>query len=273
MDPRIDRIAFLANQAAYDAKATQGYIDGAPHLKHASLRARYGRLVVEVFDRAQERSHPPKVLDLGAGEGGATLPFLELGAAVTAVDSSKSQLEALRERCAAFADKLEVRCEDVHDVLGSPGKSYDVIVANSFLHHIPDYLGFLGKAAAALPPGGQFFSFQDPLRYDSLGAGTRAFCGLSYLSWRLFKGDVLGGLSRRLRRSRGVYLEESVQDNAEYHVLRNGLDQDAIARQFSDLGFDCRLLPYFSTQSRLFQPLGEALGVRNTFAVVARRRA
>lgn len=153
-----------------------------------------------------------------------------------------------------------------------PSSVNDIIVANSFLHHIPDYVGMITEATSLLTPWGQFFSFQDPLRYDSVGKPTMIFSTLAYFSWRFFKGDVLGGLKRRLRRRRGVYLEDSMHDNAEYHVTRNGVDQDAICRLFEDRGFDCNTVRYFSTQSRLFQAVGRALGVKNTVAVIARHK-
>jgi SAM-dependent methyltransferase len=272
MDDRISRVASLANIASYDAEATARYVDGAPHIKHASLRELYGRLVVRVYDRARERVVMPHVLDLGAGEGSVTLPFLELGARVTAVDISSSQLEQLRKRCEGFGERLTVKCEDINDTLKNSGERCDIIVTNSFLHHIPDYLGMIRAAAGLLAPGGQFFSFQDPLQYDSLGRFSNLFINVSYLSWRLFKGDVLGGLKRRFRRSRGVYLEEAVEDQAEYHAVRGGMDQEAIRRLFDELGYDCELITYFSTQSSLFQPVGAALGIKNTFSVIARRR-
>ena len=270
---RINRIAALANISAYDAEATKRYIDGAPHIKHASLRMLYGKLVVQVFDFAKQYTKTPKVLDLGAGEGSVTLPFLELGAKVVAIDISSSQLDALRGKCERFVDMLEVRCEDINDTLRDKNEKYDIIVVNSFLHHVPDYMGMIREAITVLSPYGQFFSFQDPLRYDSVGTFTTLFSKLAYFSWRVFKGDVIGGLKRRLRRGRGIYLEDSVYDNAEYHVTRNGVDQDAIYGLFKEHDFDCGIVSYFSTQSRFFQPIGTVLGVKNTFAVVAQKRA
>jgi SAM-dependent methyltransferase len=271
MDERVNRVASLANIASYDAEATAGYIDGAPHIKHAPLRRLYGRLVVDIFDHAKRYSALPAVLDLGAGEGSVTLPFLELGARVTAVDISSSQLEGLRRRCERYGEMLEVRCEDINDTLKNKPAEYDIVVANSFLHHIPDYLGMIEEALGLLAPNGQFFSFQDPLRYDSLGKAATVFNNMAYLSWRIFRGDVIGGLKRRLRRSRGVYLEEAVEDQTEYHAVRGGLDHDAIAALFGEHGYDCVIFPYYSTQSRLFQPLGTMLGIKNTFAVIARK--
>lgn len=274
MDERLNRVASLANICAYDSESTRDYVDGAPHIKHASLRTSYATLVSQVYDYAARHTDAPRVLDLGAGEGSATLPFLELGARVTAVDISGSQLDALRSKCDRFAERLELRCEDVGETLKvAEEQRYDVVVANSFLHHIPDYLGMIREAIPLLTSHGQFFSFQDPLRYDTVGTFARVLGNLAYFSWRVFKGDVWGGLKRRIRRSRGVYLDNLPHDSAEYHAVRNGVDQDAIAELLEDAGCECSVVRYFSTQSRLFQRIGAAIGVRNTFAIVARKGA
>ena len=271
MDERINRIAALANVSAYDAEATNKYIDGAPHIKHSSLRKLYGKLLVRIFDSAKKHTEIPKVLDLGAGEGSVTLPFLELGAKVVAVDISDSQLDALKTKCKHFGAMLEIRCEDINDILINKSEKYDIIVVNSFLHHVPDYVGMIIEAVTVLNPHGQFFSFQDPLRYDSVGKATMMFSKLAYFSWRVFKGDVIDGLKRRLRRAHGIYLEDSIHDNAEYHITRNGVDQEAIYEMFKEHGFDCDIVSYFSTQSRFFQLIGAVLGIKNTFAVIAQK--
>ncbi len=165
-----------------------------------------------------------------------------------------------------------MRCQVAADALLKKGERYDIVVANSFLHHVPDYLGLITDAASVLNQHGQFFSFQDPLRYDSMGKFDRVFSLAAYASWRVFKGDAVGALRRQIRRARGVYLEDSIHDNAEYHVKRNGVDQLAISRLLEGLGFDCSIESYWSTQSRIFQPVGAALGVENTFALIARKR-
>jgi len=211
------------------------------------------------------------VLDMGAGEGSVTLPFLELGAQVTAVDVSQSQLSTLAAKCEPFGDRLRIRCVGIEEMLESETDTYDIIVTNSFLHHLPDYLGLIRRTIPLLSPQGQFFSFQDPLRYASLGHFTRIFKDIAYLSWRISKSDAIGGLKRRLRRSRHGFMEDCVQDNAEYHATRGGMDQDAILQLFQQEGFDCDLRRYFSTQSRVFQKVGAAWGLQNTFAIMLAR--
>ncbi|MHC1784990.1 MAG: class I SAM-dependent methyltransferase [Anaerolineaceae bacterium] len=271
MDDSENRVAALANISTYHEEATKKYINGAPHIKHASIRGLYSKLLVQVLDYSKTFTDIPKVLDLGAGEGSTTLPFLEFGAHVTAVDSSKSQLEELQNRCRRFSEGLTIRCEDVSETLEIKGEKYDIIVANSFIHHVPDYIGLINKAIYLLSPNGQFFSFQDPQRYDSLPGFTNLFSKFAYFSFRIFQGDLIEGIRRRIRRCRGIFLENSMYDNAEYHVVRNGVDQDAISRIFDENGFDCEVVSYFSTQSTLFQHLGTFCGVKNTFAVLARK--
>jgi ubiquinone/menaquinone biosynthesis C-methylase UbiE len=266
----LDRVS-KANLAAYDAKGAEQYIDGAPHLKHASLRRLYAELLVEVFEVAKKHRDPPRVLDLGAGEGSVTLPLLELGANVTAVDLSSEMLSELQRKCSNFSDRLTVRNEDIETALRTIEGPFDIVTANSFLHHIPDYLSMLKGVIPILSPHGQLFTFQDPTKYSTQPGRHRLFDRVAYLSWRIGKADVWGGLQRHFRRSRGVFIQDSPHDNAEYHVLRNGVDQDAIKSLFEENGFDCRIVEYYSTQSRLFQPIGSSLGMKNTFAVISRR--
>lgn len=270
-DSTNDRAAALANAVYYNNAALKSYVDGAPHVKHASLRSLYNRLVVQIYNTAQKKTQIPAVLDLGAGDGSVTLPFLELGARVTAVDISRAQLDVLRDKCQGFRQRLDIRLGDVTEVVKAERNLYDIVVMNSFLHHIPDYLDLINRITMLIKPSGQFFSFQDPLRYDSLGVGTMVFSKLAYFSWRLAKGDLLGGWRRYVRRSRGIYLNQCVEDTAEYHVVRNGVDQDAIDTLFSENGFRCDVVRYFSTQSRIFQPLGAHLGIQNTFAIIAQK--
>ncbi|MBA54423.1 MAG: hypothetical protein CMK89_08215 [Pseudomonadales bacterium] len=269
MDDRVARIASIANVQAYNSHMVQKYVDGAPHVKHASLRALYSRILIQVFDNAVRYSSIPRVLDLGAGEGSVTRSFLELGASVVAVDISEYQLNELKDKCKHYGERLEIYCDDVNSALENLEGKFDVVVANSFLHHVPDYISFIKSSVSVLGEHGQFFSFQDPLKYRSLSHWERLFSDFAYLSWRVFRGDIMGGVARRLRRKKGIYLDDSVEDNSEYHVVRGGVDQDAIWGVLDGEGFDCDVISYFSTQSRVFQPVGTILGVKNTFSVVA----
>ncbi|MBI2552398.1 class I SAM-dependent methyltransferase [Candidatus Uhrbacteria bacterium] len=274
MDQRIDKAAALANAAMYNSEHIKKYVHGAPHVKHAALRKMYGRMVADRYNYATHYFSVPRILDLGAGEGSATRQFLDLGAKVMAVDISNDQLILLRKQCVNYGDRLETRCEAVVEALRSlqrDGKQFDIVVANSFLHHIPDYLELIRLTGGVIAPHGQFFSFQDPLRYDSLSKATYAFSILAYFCWRIFQGDIIGGIRRRIRRSKGIYITGSMEDDAEYHVGRNGVDQEAIQKLFSELKFDCLIVKYFSTQSPFWQKIGSQLRIKNSFGIIAKK--
>jgi SAM-dependent methyltransferase len=272
MDKRINEIASLSNMSVYDSDLPRDYIDGAPHIKHSSLRNLNKRFILELYDSAKKHTETPRVLDLGAGDGFVTKSFLSLGAKVVATDISKVQLDKLRQKCDCFGSMLELRCEDINKTIQSDGGKYDIIVAISLLHHIPDYIGMIKEILKLMGTNSQFFSFQDPMRYDTVEMFAKNYGRLAYLSWRLGKGDVIDGLKRMLRRARGIYLENSIYDNAEYHITRNGVDQEAIYRLFKKNGFGCEIVPYFSTQSHFFQLIGAAFHMKNTFAVFAKRQ-
>lgn len=271
VDRKQHEIAAAANAATYDEDLTRTCTELSPHIKHPTLKRLYDNLISNLYRRAAENSPMPAVLDIGAGEGSVTLPFLEFGCRVTAIDLSPTQIAELESKCSRYADRLETRCMDVTDYLETTGDRFDLVVANSFLHHVPDYAGLISKAVRLLRPGGQFFSFQDPMRYDTLPAATRLYSGAAYVGWRLFDGDVIRGIGRYIRRKRGVYLDDSPEDNTEFHATRNGVDQDAIAEILRTHGFEVEIVRYFSTHSPFFQKLGETLNVADSFGIVARR--
>lgn len=134
------------SKALYDDEAAARSEAGAPHLAHPSLRRLFATLAREAYTHASAVTPRPRGLDLGAGQGAATLAFLKLGAHVTVVDDSESQLRLLREGCASHTNDLEVLVDDAVDVVDRLGGSYEIVAASSFLHHVPDDLDFARRA-------------------------------------------------------------------------------------------------------------------------------
>src|SRR5262249_10249208 len=151
-----------------------------------------------------------KTLDLGAGDGFATLRFLALGAMVTAVDISEKQLETLRQRASGSAN-LKLDCQDIFDALRALkllGEQFDIVVTCSVLHHIPDYCRLIRESVELLRPRGMFLSLQDPSRYSTLPIADRLVSASAYYSARLFRSDVIdvfAGIGRFIRRRAGIY--------------------------------------------------------------------
>jgi len=264
--------AARANSLSYDSLSRNEYVLGAPHIRHPHLQRMYDGLAAKTFETIQKVVPIPRILDLGAGEGSVTATYLNLGASVTAVDISAGRLKQLSHRCAGLPGQLEIVCGEAVeaiDTLTRESKQYDLVVATAFLHHVPDYEYLLRRAVGILSANGQILTFEDPLRYDLLSLPVRLFSGVAYCSWRLLQRDLVAGTWRFVRRQMGNYVDAS-PDNVEYHVVRNGVDQDAICRLLDELGMDSHLVRYFSTQAPFWETIGRHLGVANTFGVVAK---
>jgi hypothetical protein len=145
-----------------------------------------------------------------------------------------------------------------------------VILFASVLHHIPDYMTAVDEAVERhLRPGGSLVSIQDPLWYPRMSPGTKRFADAAYLSWRLTRGNLVRGLKTRLRRRVSGLSEEAPGDAVEYHVVRDGVDDRALATLLEDRFEGVETVSYWSTQGSLQQRVGERLSLLNTFALFA----
>jgi SAM-dependent methyltransferase len=245
---------------------------GTPHLAHPELRGWIVELVSEVVRRATSRGLPPRVLEIGAGDGGLTEPLLARGFEVTGTEVSRPAIERLQaayganSHFTAFYDPGG----DTEDLEGGP---FSAVVTASVLHHVPDYLSFVETVVQRhLAPGGSFVSVQDPLRYDTMSPVAHRFDRAAYLVWRLGRGNRLSGLVSLKNRLTGQLDPSRPGDMVEYHVVRNGVDEGALRDLLEGSFRELRLVEYWSNQSRLAFRLGRRLGLANQFALVAEGR-
>lgn len=67
----------------------------------------------------------------------------------------------------------------------------------------------------------------------------------------------------------GIIDEKNPSDMVEYHVIRNGVDEEAVLSFARKAFAEVTLIPYWSSQIGMAQYLGERFGLRNSFGVVA----
>jgi SAM-dependent methyltransferase len=256
----------LLQEALYDE--TVDYRHGSPHLVHWPLFDRLTGILRAEVRRLSRAGLPLDVLEVGAGHGGYTEPALAAGCRVTAVEMSRPSLAELDRRFGTNGDFRSVF--DPDGSLSAVGTGFTLVLCVSVLHHIPDYLGFVEKLAGRLRPGGALLALQDPLWYPRVGGAVHALDRTSFYAWRLGQGDLRRGLGTLGRRLRGVYDETSPSDMVEYHVVRQGVDERALAGLLSERFGSVQVARYWSNQSGLGQRLGDWLGLHNTFGLVAR---
>jgi SAM-dependent methyltransferase len=247
---------------------THDYRAGSPHLKHWSLRDSLTEVLRDAIDGIADRGLPLTLLEIGAGHGGFTEPALAAGCTVTATETSRPSVERVRARFRSNPRFASVFSPDGSlDVLGDT--TFSVVLCASVLHHIPDYLGFVEQALERLAAGGTLLSVADPLWYPRLRRSDYLASRVAYLAWRAARGNYRRGVSTQWRRLRGIYDPENPADMVEYHVNRSGVDELALMRLLSPRFVKVSLLTYWSTQAAALQRMGEGLGIRNCFALLA----
>ena len=247
------------------------YEVGSPHLAHSHLRAWVTESLRQLVHEQVERAGQVKVLEIGAGHGAFTDHLLAAGAAVTLTEMSPPSYELLKSRY-RYNPAARVIFDESGVAARELGETFDLIVCISVLHHIPDYLSAIRMWSDVTAPGGAFASFQDPLWYPRRTRASLAVDRGAYFLWRAARGNVVEGVKTRIRRMRGTYDESNWRDMVEYHVVRQGCDEQAISQVLQEYFARVEISPYWSTQSRALQKLGDRYGPKTTFAVVARNR-
>jgi phospholipid N-methyltransferase len=247
----------------------RNYREGSPHLQHWSLLDQLVELVRGELGVIADRGLPKTVLEIGAGHGGFTDYVLAGGFSATVTEMSTGSAEYLRDKYRTN-ENFSVVLDRDGTLSGLGGAKYSMILCVSVLHHIPDYITFLRESVDRhLAVGGSLVCLQDPIWYPALDSRTLLLGRSGYLAWRVSKGNYAKGLRTRLRRMRGYLDPSDPDDNAEYHIVRSGVNNFAISDELKSRFSESRLVPYWSTQAELFQWLGERLGARNTFAYMA----
>jgi ubiquinone/menaquinone biosynthesis C-methylase UbiE len=100
------------------------------------------------------------VLDAGAGPGGIAVRVAVRapGLRIVAIDLAEAMLVRARARVAGagLGARVEVALGDVK-ATGRPDASFDMVMSNSTVHHLPDPLGFFVELRRLLRPGGAIF--------------------------------------------------------------------------------------------------------------------
>jgi SAM-dependent methyltransferase len=124
-----------------------------------------------------------QALEIGAGTGKATTPFLDAGYAVTAVEMGANMTEFLRDRFKQYSnfDVITSTFEDVQ----LENDSYDLIYAASAFHWVDSEIG-CSNVLRLLKNGGAFILFRNiavPVHDDELYTDVQAVYEKHYYSW------------------------------------------------------------------------------------------
>lgn len=125
--------------------------EGVPEgLAPVHARLREGFLIERVARMCNEIGHPPKVLDVGCGEGHFSVALTREDVDVVAVDVAAEPLR----RAIAHAPELDVRLVEPEGELPFEDASFDVVWAGEVIEHVADTSRWLSELRRVLRSGG-----------------------------------------------------------------------------------------------------------------------
>ncbi len=116
----------------------------------------YAEPTAELIRKRTARQQWQSVLEIGPGEGGFLPVLAALFGQVVAVDNSRDMLAKATDTCQHSGLNNVELVEGVTDTLITRGESFDLIVANMVLHHVPSPADIFLDAAALMNRGGCF---------------------------------------------------------------------------------------------------------------------
>jgi len=137
------------------------------------IRDASDRIVYRMLDKLDRLGPASRVLDLGAGYGGAMRKLVKAtGAQAVCLNISETQNDYNRAKIreASLADKISVR-HGVFEDVPEPDASFDVVWSQDAFLHSDQRAKIIAEAFRVLKPGGTLI-FTDPCQADDVAPGA-----------------------------------------------------------------------------------------------------
>lgn len=125
-------------------------------LNYDKYRPTYSEELFEDIIGYGELNNSKSALEIGIGTGQATLPILEAGCSVTAIELGEDLARYVKEKFSSFRN-FEVKNIGFEDFI-SDKNQYDLVYSATAFHWIPEEVGFK-KVYDLLKPGGTIALF------------------------------------------------------------------------------------------------------------------
>lgn len=140
------------------------------------------KYVIPTLEKFVSLNQDTRVLEIGCGEGGNMVPFLDLGCKVVGLDISDYKIDLAKDFFADHSQKenLELIIEDIYKVTADDIGKFDVIMMRDVIEHIPNQSLFLAYVKQFLKTNGKLFMGFPPW-YMPFG-GHQQVCKSKFLS-------------------------------------------------------------------------------------------
>ncbi|HUW91936.1 MAG TPA: class I SAM-dependent methyltransferase [Bacteroidales bacterium] len=192
-----------------------------------------GKHVIPFIEKLIPVNEKISVLEIGCGEGGNLLPFLEAGCRrITGIDLSVAKIDNARKLFSSVinGENIEFIAADIYDS-GSIGR-FDLVMMRDVLEHIHDQEKFIGFVKTFLEPGGILFIAFPP--WNNPFGGHQQMCTSRVLSKMPWIHLLPVGIYRRLLRLSG---ESEAKTEALLEIKETGINLGRFERSIKKEGF------------------------------------
>jgi len=270
--------AVEANRRMY-AEIAEDYDSCEDCVVDPELRGRLVETLAEAVGILKGRGSDISALDACGGSGNASLILLEHGITPETVDLSPEMIGIYERKARAAGHEPETAVAEIGTFLREAGRSWDLVVFASALHHLDDYLTVVDFALDRVSPGGILVAWHEPLHGGRVGQVVRRLDYMAYVI-RTSPGRLPGlfvqrvrGLVSRVRGGRGDSGKEAAEPNvgalAEKYA-QSGVDADAIVRLVEARGGKIVAHPrYHNARFAITRRLLRRLDAPTTFSLTA----
>lgn len=140
------------------------------------------KYVIPYIEKHFQITPATKVLEIGCGEGGNLMPFLERDCEVVGVDILPQKIENAKAYYENHPkkEKINFLVKDIYQVKGNEDFSFDVIIMRDTIEHIPNQEVFLSHVKPLMKPGAVIFFAFPPWRMPF--GGHQQICNNKLLS-------------------------------------------------------------------------------------------
>lgn len=139
------------------------------------------KFILPYIERVMPIEKDMLVAEIGCGEGGNLMPFLDRGCKVVGIDLAPNKIENARQFFAEHPYKHNLRLinENIYSIRPEEAEQFDLIILRDTLEHIPNQDELLRHIKQFLKPNGLLFvSFPS---WKSPFAGHQQICSSSIL--------------------------------------------------------------------------------------------
>lgn len=143
-----------------------------------------GKYVIPFISQYKNINKNSSILEIGCGEGGNLLPFMEMGCqSIIGIDLSEPKIKDAQDYFSKYGDagkNVEFLCANIFDMTSDDLGTFDVIMLRDVIEHIHDQDKFMEFMKTFMKPDGiAFLGF--PNWYMPFG-GHQQICKSKFLS-------------------------------------------------------------------------------------------